>query len=62
MATALRQFPLNMGITAATTDIRVVAVGGDLLDYLPQASGLAMFTEAWHEWVGWLVYRLKGYA
>lgn len=62
MATALGNLPPDMTLTAATTDIRVVAVGGDLLDYLPQASGLAQFTEAWHEWVGWLVYRLKGYA
>lgn len=62
MATALQNLPTNISITAATTDIRVVSIGDDLLDYLPQASGLAMFTEAWHEWVGWLVYRLKGYA
>lgn len=62
MATALHNLPTSMSITAATTDVRVVAVGGDLLDYLPQASGLALFTEAWHEWIGWLIYRLKGYA
>ena len=62
MATAFVNLPASISINAAATDIRVVAVGGDLLDYLPQASGLAMFTEAWHEWVGWLVYRLKGYA
>ena len=62
MATALHNLPTSMSITASTTDVRVVAVGGDLLDYLPQASGLALFTEAWHEWIGWLIYRLKGYA
>ncbi len=62
MATAFVNLPASISINAAATDIRVLAVGGDLLDYLPQASGLAMFTQAWHEWVGWLVYRLKGYA
>ncbi|HQR95413.1 MAG TPA: YdcF family protein [Thiotrichales bacterium] len=62
MATALHNLPTNISITAATTDIRVVSIGDDLLDYLPQASGLAQFTEAWHEWIGWLIYRLKGYA
>jgi uncharacterized SAM-binding protein YcdF (DUF218 family) len=62
MATAAKNLDVQLTVSAAPTDIRVVAVGGDLLDYLPQASGLAMFTEAWHEWVGWLVYRLKGYA
>lgn len=62
MATALQNLPTNISITAATTDIRVVTFGDDLLDYLPQASGLTMFTEAWHEWIGWLIYRLKGYA
>lgn len=62
MATAAKNLDTQVKVIAAPTDIRVVAVGGDLLDYLPQASGLAMFTEAWHEWVGWLVYKLKGYA
>lgn len=62
MATAAKNLDVQLTVIAAPTDIRVVAVGGDLLDYLPQASGLAMFTEAWHEWAGWLVYKLKGYA
>lgn len=62
MATAAKNLDAQLTVSAAPTDIRVVAIGSDLLDFLPQASGLAMFTEAWHEWVGWLVYRLKGYA
>ncbi len=62
MATAAKNLDVQLIVSAAPTDIRVVAIGSDLLDFLPQASGLAMFTEAWHEWVGWLVYRLKGYA
>lgn len=62
MATAAKNLDTQLKVIAAPTDIRVVAIGSDLLDFLPQASGLAMFTEAWHEWIGWLVYRLKGYA
>lgn len=43
----------------APTDVRILAVGDDLLDWLPQASGIGLFSEAWHEWVGRLVYRVR---
>jgi len=62
LATANKVMSDSIVIYPASTDIRVVSIGGDWLDYLPQASGLAQLTEAWHEWIGWLVYRLKGYA
>jgi uncharacterized SAM-binding protein YcdF (DUF218 family) len=61
MAVFSKQFPEDI-IIPAITDIRVIAVGEDLLDWLPQASGIAQLNEAWHEWIGLFVYRLKGQA
>lgn len=62
MATAQRNLPNHIQLHAASTDLRIVAIAPDLLDWLPQASGLEQFTQAWHEWMGWLVYQIKGYA
>jgi uncharacterized SAM-binding protein YcdF (DUF218 family) len=59
MAVFSKQYPESV-IIPAVTDVRVLAIGADLLDWLPQASGIAMLNEAWHEWIGLLVYKLKG--
>ncbi len=61
MAVFHKQYPENEIIPAAT-DVRVVSVGEDLLDWLPQAGGIAMLNEAWHEWLGLFIYRLTGQA
>jgi uncharacterized SAM-binding protein YcdF (DUF218 family) len=61
MAVFQRVFP-DAQLIAAPTDVRVIAVGDDLMDWLPQASGIGMLTEAWHEWVGLWIYRFKGWA
>lgn len=62
LATMKKNMP-TMTLMPASTDIRVVdQEDTTLLDWFPQASGLAMFTQAWHEQVGRLVYYLKGQA
>jgi hypothetical protein len=52
----------NIEVIPAATDVRVVSVGKDLLDWLPQAGGIDMTSEAWHEWIGLWIYRFKGWA
>jgi uncharacterized SAM-binding protein YcdF (DUF218 family) len=61
MAVFQKLYPESEIIPVAT-DVRVIEVGEDLLDWLPQAGGIGMLTEAWHEWLGLLIYRLKGQA
>lgn len=62
LATAQRRFGNQIQIEAASCDVRIVNHQYLLLDYLPQAGGLALFTQAWHEWIGNILYHLKGYA
>jgi uncharacterized SAM-binding protein YcdF (DUF218 family) len=55
---------LRAGIpmTAATTDIEVVTPGPwTLLRCLPNADALVMTTTAMREWIGFWVYRARGY-
>src|SRR5262249_60184196 len=52
----------DLPVIASTAD--VLAVDGDPLDlfaWLPDASALAATTNALKEWIGILVYRLRGY-
>jgi len=52
----------GLPVIAATTDVHVVY--NDHLDpvaWLPQAGALAMTTSAVKEWIGFLVYRARGY-
>jgi uncharacterized SAM-binding protein YcdF (DUF218 family) len=49
----------DMIIIPTATDHRVSGIGNGLIDWIPQASGLEMTNQAWHEWVGSFVYELK---
>ena len=56
---AFRHQMPDMIIIPAPTDHRVSGIGHSLLDWFPQASGLEMTNQAWHEWVGNIVYEAK---
>lgn len=56
---AFRQKMPDMIIIPAPTDHRISAIGHSVIDWIPQASGLEMTNQAWHEWVGNLVYEAK---
>jgi uncharacterized SAM-binding protein YcdF (DUF218 family) len=49
----------NMVIIPAPTDFRVSSIGHNILDWIPQASGLEMMNQAWHEWVANIIYEIK---
>ena len=44
-----------------TTDVRALPLTNDVYNWLPQAGGLVRTTEAWHEWVGYAMYVIKGW-
>jgi uncharacterized SAM-binding protein YcdF (DUF218 family) len=45
-----------------STDVRVIHTPGfNLLDYLPDADALQMTTHAMREWIGQMVYQLRGW-
>ena len=49
-------------VVAATTDVSVVDSGHiDVLEWLPSADALAATTGAIKEWLGYWVYRVRGY-
>lgn len=61
MAIFQKQFP-NSRLIAASCDLRANSkIGEDLLDWLPQASAFDTFVLAWHEHLGYWIYRLKSY-
>lgn len=45
----------------ATTDVRALPLTNDVYNWLPQAGSLARTSEAWHEWVGYAMYFVKGW-
>jgi uncharacterized SAM-binding protein YcdF (DUF218 family) len=64
MPRALRVFQQQLPdivFMPATTDVRALPLEASLLNWLPSASGLARTTEAWHEWVGYAMYVMKGW-
>ena len=49
-------------VVAATTDVSVVDSGHiDVFEWLPSADALAATTGAIREWLGYWVYRVRGY-
>jgi len=55
-----KQLP-DVVFVPATTDVRALPLEASLLNWLPSAGGLARTTEAWHEWVGYIMYTFKGW-
>ena len=52
----------GLPVIASTTDVLVVDDDqADLLKWLPDASALSMTTAAAKEWIGYLVYKVRGY-
>jgi len=53
---------VGIAVTPVSTDVRVVDQSiPSLMDFVPNASALAMTTEAIREWIGQMVYSWNGW-
>ncbi|MCP4305758.1 MAG: YdcF family protein, partial [bacterium] len=53
----------GLNVTPSPTDVRVVGpLSGTVYDFLPQVGALALTTGAIKEWIGFIVYRMAGWA